>query len=139
MEKGIWMMAGLYVAVMAVMDVRKREIPLIPGVLCVAGVVILQFFGGKDWREWVPGMGIGLMLWCVSKLSRGGIGEGDALVYTVLGLALGFFAAMEVLTISLAMAALAGVIIMIWHRVGKHYAMPFLPFTALAYAMVVCL
>ena len=139
MEKGIYAVAGLYVSAMAVMDIKKREIPVIPGVVCAMGIAICRLCGDRGWQSWIPGMGIGLMLWCVSRLSRGGIGEGDALVYAVLGLVLGFFGTMEVLMISLALAAFAGIIMMLWHRVGRQYAMPFVPFTALAYAVVVCL
>ena len=116
--------AGLYLAVMSVIDIRKREIPSPPGLICIVWLIVWRIFEGGGWQEWLPGLGIGLALWCVSILSRGGIGKGDALVYAVLGLA---------------MAALTGVILIVSRRVGRRYELPFLPFTALAYVMVACL
>lgn len=131
--------AGLYLAVMSVIDIRKREIPSPPGLICIVWLIFWRIFEGGGWQEWLPGLGIGLALWCVSILSRGGIGKGDALVYAVLGLAIGFMGTLEVLILSLMMAALTGVILIVSRRAGRRYELPFLPFTALAYVLVACL
>lgn len=42
MEKVIWMICGSYTASMAWFDLRKKEIPVIPGIICAAVVVLLQ-------------------------------------------------------------------------------------------------
>lgn len=139
MEKWIWASAGLYLVVMAVIDIRKREIPFLPGVLWMAGMAVWRIFDGGGWQEWLSGPGVGLILWCASILSRGGIGKGDALVYAVLGLGIGFMGALEVLILSLAMAALTGMILIVCRRAGRQYELPFIPFTTLAYALVMCL
>lgn len=139
MERGIVVLAGVYLAVMAVMDVRKREIPVWPGVLCALCIILMQFVRGAGWMMWLPGIGIGLMLWIASKLSHGAIGEGDALVYGVMGMAIGFFHNLEVLVLSLALAAVFGAGLMVCRRVSWKHSMAFLPFTAVAYGMVVCL
>ena len=139
MEKGIWVIMGIYVTVMAVIDIRKREIPVIPGIVCTVVITFLQLFRGIGWQAWLPGVIVSGILWFAGRISHGAVGMGDAMVYLVLGVGLGFFESMEVLTISLFLAAMAGVILMIWRRVGRNYAMPFVPFTAAAYAAVVCL
>lgn len=139
MEQGIWAIMGIYVTVMAVIDIRKREIPVVPGIACTVAIIALQLLRGIGWWTWLPGVAISGILWFVCKISHGAVGMGDAMVYLVLGVGLGFFENMEVLTISLFLAAVAGVIMMIWRRVGRNYAMPFIPFTAAAYAAVICL
>lgn len=137
MEKIIWIISGSYILVMALIDLRKKEIPVIPGIACMAGIFLLRMIGQNQWEEWLPGVSIGLMLWIVSKISRGAVGEGDALAYMVLGPALGFLEVFEVLMISLFLAALTGSVLILCRRAGKRYAMPFLPFTAAAYGLVV--
>lgn len=139
MEKIIWIISGSYITIMAFTDLKKKEIPVIPGIVCVLSIVLLQITRENRWEDWLPGACIGFVLWAVSKLSRGAVGEGDALAYTVLGLALGFMEGLEVLIISLFLAALTGSVLILCRRVSKRYAMPFIPFTAVAYGMVVFL
>ena len=139
MEKAIWIISGSYIVLMALIDLRKKEIPVIPGLVCAVGIILLRAIGQNRWEEWLPGVSIGFVLWIISKFSHGAVGEGDALAYTALGLALGFSAVLEVLAISLFLAALTGSVLIICHRAGKRYVMPFLPFTAVAYGMVVFL
>lgn len=139
MEKGIWIISGIYITVMAVADIRKKEIAVLPGAVCALGIVILQLIRQNGWKLWVPGAGIGLMLWIISRLSHGAVGEGDALVYAVMGLAVGFTANLEILMVSLFLAAVVGIGMMIGKKAGKKDTMPFIPFTAAAYILVLCL
>ena len=119
MEKIIWIISGSYILVMALIDLRKREIPVIPGIACIAGIFLLHIIGKNRWEEWLPGVSIGLVLWIVSKVSRGAVGEGDALAYMVLGTALGLSEVFEVLMISLFLAALTGSVLILCRRAGK--------------------
>ena len=136
MEQTGMVIAGGYLAVMAVIDHRYKKIPVMPGVVCMVFVALAQVVAGSPVREWLPGVGIGLFLLIVSRMSRGSIGAGDGLVYLVTGLALGFFRNLELLVISLLFASLAGLGLMVFRKVGRKYAMPFVPFTAVAYGMV---
>jgi len=78
-------------------------------------------------------------LYIVSKLSRGSIGEGDALVYMVTGVSVGFFRNFELLVLSLFFASMTGLFLLVTRKVGRKYAMPFIPFTAVAYGVVMML
>lgn len=139
MEMLIWIVCGCYTVLMAWFDIRKKEIPVIPGIVCAAAVVLQQMLRENPWMEWLPGISTGLLLWAVSKLSHGAVGERDALVYAVMGLSLGFTASLEVLMVSLFLAAVAGAFLLVFRRVGRRYKMPFIPFTAAAYGMLLCL
>ena len=136
MEVIIMGITGGYLAVMAVIDRRRKEIPVIPGIFCLVVLALAQIVNGKGWIHWVPGLLIGLFLYLVSKVTRGAIGEGDALVYLLTGIALGFFRNLELLIRSLFLASIVSGFLLVFCRVGKKYRVPFVPFTALAYGMV---
>ena len=136
MEVIITGITGTYLAAMAVIDRRRKEIPVIPGIFCLVVLALAQIVNGKGWIHWVPGLLIGLFLYLVSKVTRGAIGEGDALVYLLTGIALGFFRNLELLICSLFLASIVSGFLLVFCRVGKKYRVPFVPFTALAYGMV---
>lgn len=143
-EWGLWQIVfsviiGVYLIGMAVIDWKNKEIPLWPGVLCLGSLTLGQFISGQDWRFFLSGACVGVFLYIISRLSRGGIGEADALVYSITGLLLGFYHNMELLLISLFMAAIVGGYLMIVRHVGRKYKIAFVPFTALAYGVVVLL
>lgn len=139
MEWAGMVIAGGYLAVMAVIDHRHREIPVAPGAACMVFIALAQFVAGTPAGEWLPGAGIGIFLFVISRLSRGGVGSGDALVYLVTGLALGFPRNLELLILSLVLAALTGLVLLVFRRVGRKHEMPFVPFTAVAYGVVLML
>lgn len=136
MEVFITVIMGSYLVAMAVIDRRRKEIPVLPGILCFVALVLAQVVNCKSWVQWFPGILIGLLLYLVSKVTRGAVGEGDAFVYFVTGIALGFFRNLELLVCSLFLASLFSGFLLVFHRVGKKYRIPFVPFTALAYGVV---
>lgn len=136
MEITIMVITGVYLAVMAVIDRRKKEIPVLPGIVCILAVVLAQILNHTSWRYWVPGLLVGVFLYLVSKLTRGAVGEGDALVYLLTGAALGFFRNVELLLLSLFFCSLVAGFYMVFRRVGRKYQIPFVPFTAVAYGVV---
>ena len=139
MEKANLFIVGVYLIVMAAIDRRTKQIPVWPGAVCMAVVALIHIIGGMDWKNWLPGISVGIFLYAVSRVSRGRVGAGDALVYAVTGLALGFFRNVELLAASLFLASVAALVLVTVRRVGRNYAMPFVPFTAAAFVIVVCL
>ena len=139
MEKVNLFIVGVYLIVMAVIDRRTKQIPVWPGVVCLAVIVSVHIMGGMAWSDWLPGISVGVFLYAVSRVSRGRVGTGDALVYVVTGMALGFIRNVELLAASLFLASIAALVLVIVRRVGRNYAMPFVPFTAAAFVIVVCL
>ena len=107
----IFLITGIYLSVMAVIDHRLQKIPVLPGVF----------------------------LYLMSKATRGAIGEGDALVYLMTGVTLGFFGNIELLTLSLFFSAIVSVFLLVFRKVGKKKRIPFVPFTAIAYGVVMVL
>ena len=85
------------------------------------------------------GCRVGVFLYLMSKATRGAVGEGDALVYLMTGVTLGFFGNIELLTLSLFFSAIVSVFLLVFRKVGKKKRIPFVPFTAIAYGVVMVL
>ena len=139
METAIWVvriLVGVYLLIMAVIDIRKKAIPLLPGFILLGVSTVTLLVCGDS--PLLPGLGIGvgLLLYGVSRVSRGGVGAADGLVYAVTGAGLGFYGNMELLLVSLLMAALVGGFLLMVKKVGRKYRMPFVPFTLAGYVLV---
>ena len=117
----IFLITGIYLSVMAVIDHRLQKIPVLPGVIGILVIVL------------------GVFLYLMSKATRGAVGEGDALVYLMTGVTLGFFGNIELLTLSLFFSAIVSVFLLVFRKVGKKKRIPFVPFTAIAYGVVMVL
>jgi len=139
LELVIIAMTTIYLVVMAIIDRRRKEIPVIPGFVILFFLIIAQLIKGTKWSFIFFGILVGVALYIVSKLSRGSIGEGDALVYMVTGVSVGFFRNFELLVLSLFFASMTGLFLLVTRKVGRKYAMPFIPFTAVAYGVVMML
>lgn len=136
-EQLLMILVGIYLAVMAVVDQRRKEIPIVPGVLCFVCIVVGQIVNKTCWQAWLPGMSVGVILFIISKASRGAIGEGDAYIYILTGALLGIMRNMEVLLLSLLLCSLVSLGLVAVRRVGRQYKIAFVPFIAIAYGMVV--
>lgn len=140
MIKNILMIiVGIYLAAMAIVDGRNKEIPVFPGMICFICVVAGQIAAGTPWKSWLPGILIGVMLYGISKGSRGSIGEGDALVYILTGALLGVVRNLELLLLSLLLCSVVSMGLLVIRHVGRRHKIAFVPFTAIAYGMVMLL
>ena len=130
---------ALYLLVMAVVDIRKKEILLWPGVACLLIVTVMRLVAGISPVGIGLGIGVGALLYGVSRISHGGIGAADALVYAVTGAGVGLTRNLELLLVSLILAAFVGGALLLIKKVGLKYRMPFVPFTFFGYGMVMLL
>ncbi len=128
---------GVYLLAMAIIDGKKKRIPILPGVICLVCIIAGQIANRTCWQFWISGMLVGVVLFVVSKASRGAIGEGDAFVYTLTGALLGIMGNMALLLISLLLCSLVSLVLIVFRRVGRQYKIAFVPFVAIAYGVVV--
>lgn len=135
----ITILTGSYLAVMAVIDRRTKTIPVLPGVIGILVIAIAQIMEHITWWRWIPGALVGVFLYLISKATKGAVGEGDALVYCLTGVALGFSRNLWLFIISLFFSALVAGFLLVFRRVGKNCKLPFVPFTAVAYGVVMLL
>lgn len=139
MEPIITILTAIYLAVMAVIDRRTKTIPVLPGIIGTIAIAIAQMMDHVSGWQWIPGVLVGVFLYFISRATKGAVGEGDALVYTLTGVALGFFRNLELFILSLFLSSLVAGFLLVFRRVGKDCKIPFVPFTAVAYGVVMFL
>ena len=139
LEITVGITVAVYLLVMAVIDFREKAIPIWPGGVCLILISTSRLVAGISPVGVGLGIGVGAFLFGVSKASRGGIGEADALVYAVTGAAIGLTRNLELLLVSLLLAAVVGGGLLIIKKVGLKYQMPFVPFVFASYGVVMLL
>lgn len=133
MEKWI---AGLFLLICSITDVRKKEIPISAAVVFGLGGIAAQLVGQMtDVRWWVLGGLAGAALMGIGCLTGEAIGYGDGLAVGVAGIWLGLGAAVEILFVGLCMSAVVCAVLLAAGRVKKKHRIPFLPFLAAAWVV----
>lgn len=115
-------------------DIKKKEIPC--NLLVIGGAIIvpLQFVLGRgNFIDTCFGILIGVMLMGLSKLTRGAIGMGDALVMVLLGTVVGGWNALLILFYSVMLSAVVSMGLLAFHKVHRKDTLPFLPYLFLSY------
>ena len=130
---------GAYLLVMAVLDIKSRRIPLLPGVILLVVITGLCIPFAADILSRLLGVAVGAFLYIVSKVSRGEVGEADAFVYAVTGMTIGIYHNVEVMLVSLFFAAIVSAFLLVIKRVDRKYKLPFIPFTFAGYVVVMVL
>ena len=130
---------GAYLLVMAVLDIKSRRIPLLPGVILLVVITGLCIPFAADIVSRLLGVAVGAFLYIVSKVSQGEVGEADAFVYAVTGMTIGIYHNVEVLLVSLFFAAIVSAFLLVIKRVDRKYKLPFIPFTFAGYVVVMVL
>lgn len=114
-------------------DIRKRQISLLSvGIFALIGLAYQGLYK-KQMSPALLGLMPGILLLAVSKVTREALGMGDALLMLVLGIFLGLPDSVEVLLLSLFLAAFWAGILMIICRRKRDYEFPFVPFLLLGY------
>lgn len=138
-EIGLEIMVVIYLLVMTIIDCKKKSIPILPGIILLITISVVRLVMGVSPVTVMLGICVGAVLFGISRISKGEIGEGDGLVYAVTGAAVGIIKNCELLLVSLVLAAFVGVILMVFKKVGRKYKLPFVPFTLVSYGIVVFL
>ena len=139
----MWQLVGLicYLIILSIYDIRTRKIPAVW--LVIGGVAALVYLiylclcrpFSELWPEMLKSWGPGLLMLTVGRFSEK-IGSGDGCVLLVAGSVLGGVKMMPVFMGSLLLAAVAGVVLLIFRKAGKNDKMPFMPFLAVAVIML---
>lgn len=126
-----------YLCMLAVVDIRKRSLPL--WLLGIGAVLALTY----QWiaREvptvlWLSGAAVGIGFLIISKVTEEAVGYGDGLLIGVLGIYLGIWELFCLLVTAFFLAALYAAIIMMRRKFRKKASFPFVPFLGAAYVIV---
>jgi leader peptidase (prepilin peptidase)/N-methyltransferase len=109
-------------------DIRKKQVSL-PAILLAAGcgVLCLILSGNPDWISVAAGAVPGAALAAGSAISRGKIGMGDAMVFLVSALYLGFRTNLLLFIAAMMISALYAMFLLISRRGTAGDSFPFLP------------
>lgn len=130
----------LFLFISAVLDIKRRRISLLL-VFLFAIIWIVSAFRDdpQAFITGVVGMIPGIILAGVSILSGEKIGMGDAITVTLCGVYLGLYPILMILMISFIFTTIVGVILILLHRAKRDSSLPFVPFLAIAYAVIMSL
>lgn len=126
----------LMLFVMAVVDLKKREIPVWPVVLLGAVLFGFRVYCGVEWPDLLCGLLPGAVIYLVAVMSHEKIGKGDALVVLALGLGYPWSEVCGRLFMALVLAAVCSLGMIVFHKAGRKTELPFLPF--LCAGCVIC-
>lgn len=130
----------LYLSGLSVMDIRNRRLPV--WLLALGGVLaaVFQFF----WKEVpmllvVAGGSVGLVFLAVSKVTDEDFGYGDSILIGIMGIYLGFWNLLALLTVTFLLASAAAMAVLVKKRFRKKTLLPFVPFLGIGYAVILML
>lgn len=123
--------------VMSLEDIKRKRVGMVlPLVMAMAGIVFHMVWQKQSIYDIFGGFLIGAAMLLISHVSSGAVGSGDAVLFMVTGIYLGFFINMALLFISLVLAAFFGLFGIIRGRFTRKSRLPFLPFVLAGYVVI---
>ena len=135
----------LYLIWLSVWDIRRGQLPL--SLLAAGGgagllLRIADLIAGEETAAlcgaYLPGTAAGLFLLAAARISKEEIGYGDGICFCTLALWLPWGDLLTLLLTALALCGIPGAIIALIRKTKK-IALPFMPFVAAAYLLLVLL
>lgn len=134
MRTAVELCFGIYLFLLSLQDIRKKEIPLVE---LLAGLVFAPFFIMSDDAckivGYITGAIPGVVFLAVAYLSRGQIGQADACVLICIGLCMGVGPVIGIISASLILVAVTSMIMLIAGRLNRKSTLPFIPFIFAGY------
>lgn len=124
----------LWLLLCSIQDIKKKKINVY---LILAGLLMpligIIWNGEFNYLHSLEGMSLGLILLCISFITKGQIGVGDGMIVCITGLCLGFSGNAMLLVISLFGSAIVSIILLAFKIVGRKKTIPFVPFILFGY------
>lgn len=131
----------LFLAVCAVFDGFRRQIPLVVVWLGILTAICLRINGIMG-EEGVAAVLLSLMpgtgFFLLSFLTREKVGYGDGWVLLMIGLFSGFFRCFLILLVGLLLESMAAVILLSLKKIQRDKEIPFSPFLLLGMGVTLC-
>ena len=109
-------------------DIKERRIGIIPLLLAaIFGLILHLCYERLSIWNLLGGGAIGLLMYALSIASKERIGKGDALLLAVTGIFLGFWDNLILIWLASIVAAVVGILYMLFLKKGKNEELPFVP------------
>ncbi len=134
----MWILAvvTVWLFIMGVCDIRKRRVPVWMLVIggCLAAVAALQ--SESDFADILRGMLPGVVLLMIALTTKK-VGYGDGIVLITLGIVLGDGRCVLLFAMGLFLICIFSLVLLVLRKVGRNTGIPFLPFLAAAWVIVI--
>ncbi len=133
-----WIIAIIFMLILTVMDIRKKEISVL--LLVIFGATVVFYVAVKGEREALSviySLIPGAFLLALSLCTRESIGYGDGWTMLVLGLLLGLWECLAVIFVGLVFSAIFSLVLLVLRRVNGKTRLPFLPFVSMGLGVVI--
>ena len=128
----------LVLLVLSTIDIKKRQIPVWLIIAAGAASILYHITVGKqDLYLMLGGIVIGCFFIFISKITREGLGYGDSFGILVLGIYLGFWQMLELLTFSFFLLTFVSIPFIWKKRMNRKVRLPFYPFMAGGYLLLI--
>ena len=128
------MWIGIFLTACTVFDLKTRRLPVW---LMIMGSVTAVIFRISHWEDgallWLGGMLTGMFFIAVSWRTGEQVGYGDSWMILILGLYLGLWDVLWLLSIAFTCSGIVAVILLIKGKWSKKVSFPFIPFLMLGY------
>jgi leader peptidase (prepilin peptidase)/N-methyltransferase len=118
----------------SIQDIKKKKISI---GLMIAGFLLLSVItgicGSVTILNRIVGLILGIVLLCISYVTRGQIGIGDGLIVCITGFSLGFIKNSLLLLYALFGSAIFSAVLLFFCHVNRHKTIPFVPFLFFGY------
>ena len=133
----ISMITLLVLGFSTVIDIRKKQIRIIPVGVAMIAIFIVQYFEGQNiWMRVISTVGIVLLFLGISKITKEQIGQGDSFLFGLTGAGLGLTWNFMLIYFTFLEAFFVGIFLMVFKKAGKKYEMPLAPFVFGAYLIL---
>lgn len=130
-------LCGGYLCVLAALDIRFRRLPvwlLLAGIFCAA--VYQGIWSDVPLALSMAGGATGIVFLVSGKVTEEAFGYGDGILILALGIYLGFWSLLGVLTAAFVLAAGFAMVVLVIKKFRKKTAFPFVPFLCMGYFLM---
>jgi leader peptidase (prepilin peptidase)/N-methyltransferase len=127
----------IYLGILSVLDIRTRKIPV--WLLAAGGIVSITL---SIYQTEIPiilvlaGGITGVVFLGVSKITREAIGYGDSLCILIIGVYVGIWNLIGVLSLSFLLSGLCAVLVLIFKNFDRKAGYPFIPFLFISHLLL---
>lgn len=129
----------ILLAIPAFSDLRTHRfhvLPVLTGAVLLLVCRFMLFEQVFHFWSFMAGLLPGSFFLLLNRLSRGGVGAGDAMLIALLGLVTGFWNATAISMLAVTLTGVTGLVLIVTGKADRKAELPFVPFLLTAYVLL---